>query len=211
MNLQNGWNSVKEFFQKLGKRNLVIAGAVTLIIAAVAVNWIVFSGDDGKDGFDYDASAGMSTNYGTTLNTGAVGEDSSKPTGGEPSDSDSYFSSVEVSRQRARDEALEVLNAVVENDQASEEVKAEAMKETERNLRVYFALQEIARKEHIVATEQELLEAMASMAQQAKEKNLKNFIRKMYRENRVQGIRLSVITSKVIDLLARNAKVTVAE
>ena len=89
-------------------------------------------------------------------------------------------------------------------------LRAEATKETERNLRVYFALQEIARKEHIVATEQELLEAMASMAQQAKEKNLKNFIRKMYRENRVQGIRLSVITSKVIDLLARNAKVTIA-
>ena len=89
--------------------------------------------------------------------------------------------------------------------------RAEAMKETERNLRVYFALQEIARKEHIIATEQELLEAMANMAAQAKEKNLKNFVRKMYRENRVQGIRLSVITSKVIDLLARNAKVTVAE
>ena len=89
-------------------------------------------------------------------------------------------------------------------------LRAEATKETERNLRVYFALQEIARKEHIVASEQELLEAMASMAQQAKEKNLKNFIRKMYRENRVQGIRLSVITSKVIDLLARNAKVTIA-
>jgi hypothetical protein len=33
----------------------------------------------------------------------------------------------------------------------------------------------------------------------------------MYRENRVQGIRLSVVTSKVIDLLARNAKVTVKE
>lgn len=89
-------------------------------------------------------------------------------------------------------------------------LRAEALKETERNLRVYFALQEIARKEHIVATEQELLEAMANMAQQAKEKNLKNFVRKMYRENRVQGIRLSVVTSKVIDLLARNAKVTIA-
>ena len=92
-----------------------------------------------------------------------------------------------------------------------EALTAEAMKETERNLRVYFALQEIARKENIIATEQELLEAMANMAQQAKEKNLKNFIRKMYRENRVQGIRLSVITSKVIDLLARNAKVAVKE
>jgi stage III sporulation protein AH len=129
MDLQNGWNSVKEFFQKIGKRNLVIAGAVTLIIAAVAVNWIVFSGDGNGDGYDYDASAGMNTNYGTTLNTGAVGEDSSKPTGSEPDSADSYFSSVEVSRQRARDEALEVLNAVVENDQASEEVKAEALSE----------------------------------------------------------------------------------
>jgi stage III sporulation protein AH len=58
-----------------------------------------------------------------------VGEDPSKPTGGEPNSTDSYFSSVEVSRQRARDEALEVLNAVVENADASEEVKAEAMAE----------------------------------------------------------------------------------
>lgn len=111
--------------------------------------------------------------------------------------------------QRKMYAAIQAGNYEVAKDMES--LKAEAMKETARNLRVYFALQEIARKEHIVATEQELLEAMASMAQQAKEKNLKNFIRKMYRENRVQGIRLSVVTSKVIDLLARNAKVTIAE
>lgn len=129
MNARNGFESVKKFFQRMGKRNLIIAGAVTLVIAAVAVNWIVFSGDDEKDGYDYDASAGMSTNYGTTLNTGAVGDETSKPTGGEPDSTDSYFSSVEVSRQRARDEALEVLNAVVENADASKEVKAEAMAE----------------------------------------------------------------------------------
>ena len=129
MNQKNGFESVKRFFEKIGKRNLVIAGAVTLVIAAVAVNWIVFSGDDKKDGFDYDASAGMNTNYGTTLSTGEVGDTTSKPTGSEPDSTDSYFSSVEVSRQRARDEALEVLNAVVENDQASEEVKAEALAE----------------------------------------------------------------------------------
>ena len=129
MNQKNGLESVKRFFEKIGKRNLVIAGAVTLVIAAVAVNWIVFSGDDKKDGFDYDASAGMNTNYGTTLNTGEVGDTTSKPTGSEPDSTDSYFSSVEVSRKRARDEALEVLNAVVENDQASDAVKAEAMAE----------------------------------------------------------------------------------
>jgi len=129
MNAKNGFESVRKFFERMGKRNLIIAGAVTLIIAAVAVNWIIFSGDDGKDGFDYDASAGMSTNYGTTLGTGAVGDETSKPTGGDPDSTDSYFSSVEVSRKRARDEALEVLNAVVENADASEQVKAEAMAE----------------------------------------------------------------------------------
>ena len=129
MNQKNGFESVKRFFERIGKRNLVIAGAVTLVIAAVAVNWIVFSGDDKKDGFDYDASAGMNTNYGTTLSTGEVGDTTSKPTGSEPDSTDSYFSSVEVSRKRARDEALEVLNAVVENDQASDAVKAEAMAE----------------------------------------------------------------------------------
>ena len=129
MNEKGFIESAKGFFERIGKRNLVIAGAVTLVIAAVAVNWIVFSGDNGEDGFDYDASAGMNTNYGTTLNTGEVGDTASKPTGSEPDSTDSYFSSVEVSRQRARDEALEVLNAVVENDQASDSVKAEAMAE----------------------------------------------------------------------------------
>lgn len=128
MNLQKGWDTVKGFFEKIGKRNLMIAGAVALVITAVAVNWIIFSGDDGKDGFDYNASAGMSTNYGTTLSTGEVGDDD-KPTGSDPSSTDSYFSSVEISRQRARDEALEVLNAVVDNADASATVKAEAMKE----------------------------------------------------------------------------------
>ncbi len=87
----------------------------------------------------------------------------------------------------------------------------QAMAETERNLRVYFALQEIARREMISASDNEMLQAITNMAEQAREKNLKSFIRKLQRENRMTGIRLSIITSKVIDLLARNAKVTVEE
>ena len=129
MNEKSVFVSIKKFFERIGKRNLVIAGAVTLVIAAVAVNWIVFSGNDDKDGFDYNASAGMNTGYGTTLGTGEVGDTASKPTGSEVDSTDGYFSSVEVSRKRARDEALEVLNAVVENDQASDSVKAEALAE----------------------------------------------------------------------------------
>ncbi len=129
MNAQNSWDSVKKFFERIGRRNMVIAGAVVLIVGAVAVNWIFFAGNDEGDGYKYDASAGMSTGYGTTLTTTAVGDETSKPTGTDPDSTDSYFSSVEISRQRARDEALEVLNAVVDNDKATAEVKAEAMKE----------------------------------------------------------------------------------
>ena len=129
MNTKSGVESVKQFFEKIGKRNLVIAGAVALIVTAVAVNWVIFRDDEGDDGFKYDASAGMSTDYGTTLNTGTVGDDTDKPTDSNVSSTDSYFSTVEVNRQRARDEALEVLNAVVDNDQASEAVKAEAIAE----------------------------------------------------------------------------------
>lgn len=129
MNAQNTWDSVKKFFEKIGRRNMMIAGAVVLVVGAVAVNWIFFAGKDGDDGFKYEASAGMSTGYGTTLTTTAVEDETSTPTGAQPGDTDGYFSSVEISRQRARDEALEVLNAVVENDKATEAVKEEAMKE----------------------------------------------------------------------------------
>ena len=86
-----------------------------------------------------------------------------------------------------------------------------AKTETERNLRVYFALQEIARREMITASDNEMLDAISNMASQAREKNIKGFIRKLQRENRMTGIRLSIITSKVIDLLARNAKVTISQ
>ena len=131
MNTKSGFESIKQFFERIGRRNLVIAGAVALIVVAVAVNWVVFRDGDQNDGYKYDASAGMSTNYGTNLSTGTVGDETTKPTGGELNEVDSYFSSVEVSRQRARDEALEVLNAVVENAQASAEVKAEALAESQ--------------------------------------------------------------------------------
>ena len=120
MDTNNKWEQVKGFFRKIGRRNLIIAGAVVVIGAAVALNWAFFSKANDHDGYDYKASAGMSTNYGTNLTTSAVGDDKSPttPTG-----------SVEVSRKKARDEAIEVLNAVVRNDKATEDVKAQAMQE----------------------------------------------------------------------------------
>ena len=50
----------KRFVERVGKRNLIIAGVVLLIGVAVALNWIIFANQNA--GFkDYDASAGMSS------------------------------------------------------------------------------------------------------------------------------------------------------
>lgn len=108
----------KALFTKIGKRNLIIIGAVALIGVAVCLNLVLFSGDG--DGYTYSGGNGMQNELDNTKN----------PTQGEAESSlDSYFSTIQVNRQRARDEALEVLNAVVENQDASDEVKAEAIAE----------------------------------------------------------------------------------
>jgi stage III sporulation protein AH len=103
-------NPVKNFFIKIGKRNLIIAGAVALIGAAVVLNFALFGGapSDGYSG--YDEPSGL-TNNGS----------------GQLSASDTYFASAQVSRQRARDEAMEVLQSVVENEGAAEAVKTQAL------------------------------------------------------------------------------------
>jgi len=58
MAMKETWNSVKQFFTKAGKKNLIIVCAVVLIGAAVWVNWMFFSDDDG-DGFTYSGGTGM--------------------------------------------------------------------------------------------------------------------------------------------------------
>lgn len=125
MNFKKAITSIGDFFKKMGKRNLIIAGAVIMIGLAVYLNWIFFAGDAADDSYKYDQSAGMTTNYGTTLGTGSTTGDQSNGA----TDASSYFSSVQVSRQKARDEALEVLNSVVDNQNATDEVKAEAVAE----------------------------------------------------------------------------------
>ncbi len=121
MAFKDKMQSVKNFFMKSGKRNLIIACAVVLIGAAVWVNWLIFSDND--DGYDYTGNTGMSGELDNTKNPTSDNTDVGS------TDSDSYFTTAQVSRQRARDEALEVLNAVIENANATAEVKAEAVAE----------------------------------------------------------------------------------
>ena len=118
MKLENVKEKFKVFCVKIGKRNFIIAGAVILIGVAVCVNWAVLSANADK-GFDYDTGAGMQDT--TPSQDVDVPEDT--PSG------DDYFSSIEVSRQRTRDEAIEVLQSVVDNQSATEVAKNEALAE----------------------------------------------------------------------------------
>lgn len=108
-------NKFMVFVQKIGKRNFIIAGAVLLIGVAVFLNWVLFAGADTNPGYDgYDTPSGNITTPNTDSNT-------------QLDETDTYFSATQVSRQRARDEALEVLQAVVDNVESTESAKTEAL------------------------------------------------------------------------------------
>ncbi len=111
-------NKFKTVIEKIGKRNLIIASAVVLIAAAVVLNFVLFSSatPNGYDGYDQ-----PSGNVSGDLNNGNSDTDGNKDA------SDTYFSATQVSRQRARDEALEVLQAVVDSADSTETAKTEAL------------------------------------------------------------------------------------
>ena len=111
---ENVKKSPANILAKIGKRNMIIMAAVLLIGAAVWVNWLFFAdGDDGYGGYG-------DVNGGVADATGAETE------------GDSYFATMQVSRKRARDEALEVLQSVVDSTDADEAVKAQALTDINR-------------------------------------------------------------------------------
>ncbi len=116
MKFDNFKTKFSDFCRRVGKRNFIIMGAVVLTVAVVAVNLVIFSNKE-DDGFNYDQSAGMDAGTADT-------SDQNLP---DTETVDSYFTSVQVSRQRTRDEAIEVLQAVVDNAASTETAKNEAL------------------------------------------------------------------------------------
>ena len=100
----------KRHLPKINRRSVVIACATLLIATALVLNIILFG--TGTQTVD------------PTAPSGAEPETESTPLG-----EDGYFSATQVSRQRARDEALEVLQGVVESESADEATKTEALLE----------------------------------------------------------------------------------
>ena len=99
---------------KLGRRHLVIACAVLLIAAAVILNLVLFTGQT-------PTVDTPNTDVGTNTDDGTTNDDATAV--------DGYFSATQISRQRARDEALEVLQSVVDSAEADEATKTGALAE----------------------------------------------------------------------------------
>ena len=97
---------------KFGRRHLVMMGAVLLVAVALVLNFVLFGGNQTTD--PTDLPTGEGTENGGDAPTVSV---------------DGYFSAAQVNRQRARDEALEVLQSVVESEEANEATKTEALLE----------------------------------------------------------------------------------
>ncbi len=104
------------FLGKIGKRGVIMACAVLLIGVAVFANWILFADDD--EGYDYDQN----------VNAGVGGADTSTSADA----ADDYFATMQVSRKRSRDEAIEVLQSVVDSNDADEAVKTQALSDINR-------------------------------------------------------------------------------
>ncbi|MBO4217424.1 MAG: SpoIIIAH-like family protein [Clostridia bacterium] len=97
-------DGVKRAARRIGLRNAVLVFAILLIGAAVYINWTLFSGKN-----DVPGEPASSTDR-------AV-------------EAASFFASATVNRQKARDEAMEVLQSIVDNTGSSEDAKAGALTE----------------------------------------------------------------------------------
>lgn len=115
---------VKEFPKKVGnffsggrKKTLIVTASVLVIAAAIGINWMLFG----------PSSSAVGTNKPDENATEPADNATQTKASNEDEVDAGYFALAVLDRQKARDEALEVLQVVVENtDAASDERNAAA-------------------------------------------------------------------------------------
>lgn len=103
-------DTAKKGIKKIGAKNIVIVLSVLLIGAAVYVNWQLFGAPKVNTPADPSDPAGV-----TDVQN--------------PAEKVDFFASAEVTRQQARDEAMEVLQGVVDDEKALEAAKQKALED----------------------------------------------------------------------------------
>ena len=113
---------ILKVYKKIGKKNIVMGCCVLLIVSAICLNVFMFSDEAGI------ASDAGTYGYYSQLNNGTLGESALVDETLED-ETKSYFAMTQVNRQRARDEAMEVLQLVVDSEETLQDVKDKAVGE----------------------------------------------------------------------------------
>lgn len=87
-----------------------------------------------------------------------------------------------------------------------DEISESANNQAKLNLKTNFILQEIAKREKIQVSDQEVIQRIAGMAQQVK-KPLKKYIKELQKVNAIPNVRNSVLIGKAIDFVVSKANV----
>ena len=106
----------KKILSSKSAKSAVIIVAVLLIGLAVYLNYRWFYDPVGSLGY---GDNNMDNNSGESTETGGT-------TDGAGEEENNYFSSTVLSRQQSRDEAIDVLKLVTENEESTEQAKADA-------------------------------------------------------------------------------------
>lgn len=109
-----------EIYKKIGKKTVIIAASGLVIAVAVVLNFILWGAADeseNKPAVDLSDLSAVEP---------VEGEETQSAEG------DAYFAQMALSRTQARDEAIEVLNGVINSDTAVDEMKTEAQAELGR-------------------------------------------------------------------------------
>lgn len=130
---------------KFGKRQLVLAALVVALGAAVYLNWQFSDNSDllaanttVESGKELGEAEFVNNNTASSLTSGTEENTSSSPADGDSSSSsasnisssaEQYFAQAKVSRQQARDDAVDSLEEIIDSVQSSESAKAEAVKQ----------------------------------------------------------------------------------
>lgn len=113
---------------KIGSRTIAGVCAVMLVGCAVALNFLLFRGDAAVD----DGGLKPTIDLTGITDEGLAGDSVEAGAGAEDMSTDEYFATVSLGRQQARDEAVEVLLEVSEDDSAEVSAREAAMADINR-------------------------------------------------------------------------------
>ncbi len=113
-----------ELYKRSGKRAVAVLCSLVLIGSAVALNFVLFTEEAGTP----DSGKGQ---LAVDLSAVTDGGDS-VPTAGEGDPEEDYFATVSLGRRQARDEAMEVLLEVTNDENATAEAKSIASADINR-------------------------------------------------------------------------------